>query len=136
MLHGGSIDLVSGNILWPRHAHFRDAAEWVSLRRAPLRLPSPPQTVSSPDGGSGLTPSQRPAGASPPTAAIGAAAPADAGNGAAADTNGGPEAGEDGSKLVPPSSVIAELVALLSHKDNKARVVSNGREMPSCATRS
>jgi len=82
--------------------------------RGPLRLPAPAPSLAN---GSSPAP-QSPANASAPEAAARVAAP-DAAS-AAGQTSGTASTADDAQKAVTPDSVMAELVALLSHKDNKA----------------
>jgi len=93
--------------------HRLTAASWAC--RGALRLPTPAPSLAN---GSTLAAPQPPATTSPAEAAV--SAPALDAPSAAGKTNGTLEAAEEVQKTATPDSVMAELVALLAHKDNKA----------------
>ena len=82
--------------------------------RGPLRLPTPGSSLSN---GSAPAPLQSPADAIPAEAA---GSTAGTGDTAVAESNGKSGPADDAQKAATPDSIVAELVALLSHKDNKA----------------
>ena len=84
--------------------------------RGPLRLPTPAPSLAN---GSTPAPLQSPANASAPD--VTASAPAPDAPSAAGQTDSTASTADGARKAAtPPESVMAELVALLSHKDNKA----------------